>query len=285
MSVATAEKNGIDFKTILDNALEICGAHADDPFLLYCALCDCAGSDYALSPQVETFHYFNKTYRLVAEMKKNPDPKMIGVLLESCKGQPDAPVKQCLRWIHSLFVYFYRASNIPEEQTERILKSIEQDFFEPEQEGLVLAKPKKANKKAPRKAHNAVGNVTPAPQIAAPAPIRSVRVGGAQPSLKIIRASIPYIPDKAWVYVAKGSPIVHISAECPHICPSLKLTIYRATYERAKYKDFVRINNLKKNTSTYYYLSQNHCPPICPKCGEFTPILSYRTPKREYKQL
>jgi hypothetical protein len=77
------------------------------------------GNDYALSPQVEIFHYFNKTYRLLSEMRKNPEPKMIGLLLEKCKEQEDAPAKQCLRWIHSLFVYFYRASNVPEEQTEQ----------------------------------------------------------------------------------------------------------------------------------------------------------------------
>ena len=68
----------MDFITILANALKICGEHADDPFLLYCVLCDCVGNDYALSPQIEMFHKFNKTYRLVLEMKKNPEPKMIG---------------------------------------------------------------------------------------------------------------------------------------------------------------------------------------------------------------
>ena len=275
----------MDFRTILAMALKICGEHADDPFLLYCTLCDLVGNDFALSPQMEEFHKFNKTYRLVSEMKKNPEPKMIGLLLEKCKEQEDVPVKQCLRWIHSLFVYFYRASNVPEEQTEQVLKSIEQDFFEPEQEGLVLPKPKKARKKTPRKSHNNVNTIVPTPSISAATTIQSVSVGSAQPSLKIVHASIPYIPDKAWVYVAEGSPMVHVSADCPHIRPALNLTMYRATYERAKYKDFVRINNLQKNTSTYYYLSRNHCPPICPKCGEFTPILSYRNPKREYKQL
>ena len=148
-----------------------------------------------------------------------------------------------------------------------------------------MPKPKKARKKTPRKAHNSVNTAAHTPNITAPTTVQSVSVGCAQPSLKIIQAPTPFIPDKAWVYVAEGSPIVHVSPDCPHIRPALNLTMYRATYERAKYKDFVRINNLKKNTSTYYYLSRNHCPPICPKCGEFTPILSYRNPKREYKQL
>lgn len=275
----------MEFRTILANALKNCGEHVEDPFSLYCALCDCVGNDYALSSQMELFHHFNKTYRLVAEMKKNPEPKMIGLLLEKCKEQEDAPVKQCLQWIHSLFVYFYRASNVPEEQKEQVLKSIEQDFFEPEQEGLILPKPKKARKEVPRKAHNTVKKVTLASNITAPMTVHPGPVGIAQPPLKVVHALIPNIPDKAWVYVAENSPIIHVSADCPHIRPTLKLTLYKGTYERARYNDFVRINNITKHTWGNYYISKKHCPPICPKCGEFTPILSCHNPKREYKQL
>lgn len=101
----------MDFRTILANAIRTCGEHADDPFLLYCALCDLVGNDYALSPQVEIFHYFNKTYRLVAEMKQNPDPRKILALLEKCKQQPDTPVKLCLNWIHTLFIFYYRTNH------------------------------------------------------------------------------------------------------------------------------------------------------------------------------
>ena len=101
----------MDFRNVLVEALKICGEHADDPFLLYCSLCDLVGNDYALSPQVEVFHYFNKTYRLVAEMKKNPKPKMIGLLLEKCKEQPDAPEHLCLNWIHTLFICYYPISH------------------------------------------------------------------------------------------------------------------------------------------------------------------------------
>ena len=100
----------MDFRKVLTEALKICGEHADDPFLLYSVLCDCAGNDYTVSPQVEMFHRFNKTYGLVAEMKKNPDPRMIGLLLERCKEQPDAPDKLCLKWIHTLFEFYYRAN-------------------------------------------------------------------------------------------------------------------------------------------------------------------------------
>ena len=97
----------MDFRKVLTEALKICGEHADDPFLLYCTLCDCARNDYTVSPQVEMFHRFNKIYGLVAEMKKNP----IGTLLERCKEQPDAPVKLCLNWIHTLFIFYYRTNH------------------------------------------------------------------------------------------------------------------------------------------------------------------------------
>lgn len=100
----------MDFRNVLVEALKICGEHADDPFLLYCALCDKAGNNYALLPQVELFHHLNKTYRLVAEMKQDPDPRKILTLLEKCKEQPDAPDKLCLNWIHILFVFYYPAN-------------------------------------------------------------------------------------------------------------------------------------------------------------------------------
>lgn len=97
----------MDFRNVLVEALKICGEHADDPFLLYCSLCDLVGNDYALSPQVEVFHKFNKTYGLISEMKQDPDPRKILALLEKCKQQPDAPLKLCLNWIHTLFVFYY----------------------------------------------------------------------------------------------------------------------------------------------------------------------------------
>ena len=137
----------MDFRTILANALKICGEHADDPFLLYSALCDCARNDYTVSPQVEMFHRFNKIYGLVAEMKKNHEPRMIGTLLERCREQPDVP-KSCLKWIHTIFEFYYRAKHGEQKQTEQILQSLEADLFEPEFEGLNLPNPKPKQKKA-----------------------------------------------------------------------------------------------------------------------------------------
>ena len=32
-------------------------------------------------------------------------------LLEKCKQQPDAPVKLCLNWIHTLFIFYYRTNH------------------------------------------------------------------------------------------------------------------------------------------------------------------------------
>ena len=152
----------MDFITILANALKICGEHADDPFLLYCVLCDCVGNDYALSPQMEVFHYFNKTYRLVSEMRKNPEPRMIGTLLERCKEQPDAP-KSCLKWIHTIFEFYYRAKHGEQKDTEQILQSLEADLFEPEFEGLNLPNPNPKQKKAGAKCTPKVNTPNPAP--------------------------------------------------------------------------------------------------------------------------
>ena len=100
----------MDFRKALTKALNICGERADDPMLLYYALSDVIGNDLQLKSQLEVFHYFNKTFDLVKTMAQNPEPKTIGELLEKCKSQPDAPVKLCLKWIHTLFEFYYRAS-------------------------------------------------------------------------------------------------------------------------------------------------------------------------------
>ena len=279
----------MDFRTILANALKNCGEHADDPFLLYCALCDLVGNDYALSPQMEVFHYFNKTYRLVSEMRKNPEPRMIGTLLERCKEQPDAP-KSCLKWIHTIFEFYYRAKHGEQKDTEQILQSLEADLFEPELEGLDLPIPKPKQKKAgakrtpkantPNPASAKVATPpTPTPQNPSPTPFQPVN-----PPLPpgAVYRNLPY---NANVYLAEGSRIIHVSSECPCIRPALNQTLYKATYHRARYKDLYNINHLTKNTTTYERLSLNHTPPVCAKCGDFTPILFGKPSKIEYKQL
>ena len=101
----------MDFRNVLVEALKICGEHADDPFLLYCTICDIVGNNLVLAHQITAFNNFNRTYRLVFEMKQNPGPRMILTLLEKCKKQPDAPEKLCLKWIHTLFVFYYRANH------------------------------------------------------------------------------------------------------------------------------------------------------------------------------
>ena len=280
----------MDFRTILANALKNCGEHADDPFLLYCALCDCARNDYTASPQVEMFHRFNKIYGLVAEMKKNPEPRMIGTLLEKCKKQPDAPEKLCLKWIHTAFEFYYRAKHGEQKDTEQILQSLEADLFEPELEGLDLPKPKPKQKKAGAKRTPKANAPTPAPAKAAiqptptpqnPSPTPFQPVNPPLPPGAVYR-NLPY---NANVYLAEGSRIIHVSSECPCIRPALNQTLYKATYHRARYKDFYNINHLTKNTTTYEQLSLKHTPPVCAKCGDFTPILFEKPPKIQYKQL
>ena len=273
----------MDFREALVGALKICGERADDPILFENALCDTVGCDLLLQPQKERFLYFNKTFHLVSEMKRNPEPRMIGTLLEKCKEQPDAPEKLCLKWIHTIFEFYYRVKHGERKDTEQILESLEADLFEPEQEGLDLPKPKPKQKKmrAQRQQSKAVFVGVKQPRyIPTPPP-------SPKPTLPPLPPGAVYrsLPDSAYVYLADGSPIIHVSSECPCLRPSLNQTIHKATYQRARYKDYVRVNNLQIHTTNNYALSQNHMPPVCAKCGDFTPILSYRNPKRVYKQL
>ena len=146
----------MDFREALTRALKICGDRADDPILFENALSDMVGCDLLLQPQKECFLYFNKTFHLVSEMKRDPEPRMIGTLLKKCKEQPDAPVKLCLKWIHTLFEFYYRAKHTESEKTEQILRSVEKDYFEPEQEGLNLPKPKQKKMRAQKQQKKAV---------------------------------------------------------------------------------------------------------------------------------
>lgn len=216
----------------------------------------------------------------MSEMKRDPEPRMIGTLLKKCKEQPDAPVKLCLKWIHTLFEFYYRAKHTESEKTEQILRSVEKDYFEPEQEGLNLPKPKQKKMRAQKQQKKAV--------------FVGVKQPRYIPKLPAPKATLPpfpqgavyrSLPDNAYVYLAEGSPIIHVSSECPCLRPSLNQTLYKATYQRARYKDYVRVNNIQVHTTSNYALSQSHQPPVCAKCGDFTPILSYRNPKRVYKQL
>lgn len=54
----------MDFRTILANALKNCGEHADDPFLLYCALCDLVGNDYEAKKAAEEFYRLDAKYEI-----------------------------------------------------------------------------------------------------------------------------------------------------------------------------------------------------------------------------
>ena len=271
----------MDFRKALIKSLTLGGERAGEPTLLYNALCDTIGNNLQLKPQAETFHRLNQSCHIVEGMMRNPDPGMILTLLEGCKKQPNAPEKLCLKWIHTVFEMYYRANRDNPALTEQVLKSVEEDFLEPEQEGLALPTPKKnRQKQATWAAHS-----KPASAPSSPAGTPSSAQAPPQAGLRVLRAPQPSIPDRAWVYLAERSPTIHLSSECPHIRPSLCRTLYRATYERARYVDFVRANNLTKHTRAQFIASKNHCPPMCPKCGDFTPVLSEHNPKRTFKQL
>ena len=250
----------MDFRKALAKALGICGERAADPTLLYYALCDAIGNNLQLKPQVEAFHHFNQTCQIIETMAKDPDPRMILTLLEKCKKQPDAPEKLCLKWIHTVFEIYYCAKHRKEE-AEQVLKSLEQDFFEPEQEGLVLPKPKKTQPKNPPKKSLVAFRKAPAPQ---PMPFSN------QP-----------FPDDAYVYLLDKSPVLHISKQCPCLANPPGSMLYWSFYKTARFKDYLRINKIKSgmNTSADYNNSLSHVPPICPVCEKFIPQLPQVHPK------
>ena len=270
----------MDFRKVLAEALKICGEHADNPFLLYCTLCDCARNDYTASPQVEMFHRFNKIYDLVAEMKKNPEPRMIGTLLERCREQPDASEKLCLKWIHTIFEFYYRAKHGERKDTKQILKSVEEDFIEPEHEGIVLPRQKKPKQKAPRRQPS-----TPPITVQNQSNFLPVKRYISKTSLPLSNAIYKVLPDNACVYKSENERHLHLSTQCPCIRPALNLMLYKATYDRARYKDFVTLNGFTKNTTAYQQMSRSHIPPVCAICGDFTPILFHKPQKIIYKQL
>ena len=278
------------FKMALNSALTFCEGQSRDVQVLYGALRDVIRDDYSLKAQLEQFCSADRSLHMVEQLQKTPEPKMIGILMEKCKGQSVAPANLCLQWIHAIFEFYYRASH-SESLAEQVLKSVEADFPEPVQEGLVFPtrKKPKESKKAKKTSDASSGKASVVSPDSPPTPPAATKQNASSKTLPKAKKSAPvspvfYIPDTAYVYLAEGSPIVHVSADCPHIRPALGLTIYRATYQRAKYKDYVRVNNITKHISGNFYASEKHCPPICPRCGDFTPILSYRNPKRVYKQ-
>ena len=309
----------MDFKTILENALKACGEHADDPFLLYCAICDERGNDYALSSEAEAFHRFDKTYGLVREMKRNPEPKMIGQLLERCKEQDDAPIKQCLHWIHALFVYYYRNTNVPEDKADQVIKSLEADYFEPVQEGLKLPKPKQ--KKTPGKREQAAKTTVkatpaptnPPPQSPAPAKAanrqlpkvqaqpkpRAVKkpkklpsvitvvpaANGKAPYIKSLRPIEPnFIPISAY-NVLPDDTIVFKSGTAPHlhVCGKCANLRYAKEVYKGKYSKAREADFVRMYGYDEPKLAQHHIPPLCPRCADFIPENSGRFMK--YKRL
>ena len=270
----------MEFRKALTGALKICGEQASDPILMYCALCDMTGNDLQIKPHLEAFHHFNRNFHLVETMAQNPEPRTIGELLEKCKSQPDAPVKLCLKWIHTLFEFYYRASHGEKDATEQILKSIEEDFIEPEHEGIVLPRQKKPKQKAPRRQPS-----TPPITVQNQSNFLPVKRYISKTSRPLSNAIYKVLPDNTCVYKSENERHLHLSTQCPCIRPALNLMLYKATYDRARYKDFVTLNGFTKNTTAYQQMSRSHIPPVCAICGDFTPILFHKPQKIIYKQL
>lgn len=81
---------------------------------------------------------------------------------------------------------------------------------------------------------------------------------------------MPIPPDNAYVFYTNGSPTLHLSAECP--CLKDK-TIYRTTYDHARYIDFLRTRATLGHRYSYR-LSKSHKPKLCRRCGSFTPTFA-----------
>ena len=305
----------MDFRDAMLGALKICGKRAGDTHFFYSAMCDAVGNDLILKPQLEAFHHFNTKYHIVEAMSANPEPKTIGLLLEKCKEQPDAPVKLCLRWIHTLFEFYYQESHTKSEETERILRSVEKDYFEPEQEGIVLPKPKKERQKSPRKvpqkqvassqkqANPAKRQTNPPAKVAkSPAkPAKSPQnpkipqskivmasgMPGIAPHIKGLKPIAPFalpnakykeLDDMAIVYQSGATPHLHVSCQCPGL--QYATTIYKGKYSKARGKDFLRMYGFRDQK-----LAKHHIPPLCKTCGDFVPEIAGQVPKQTIKDL
>ena len=95
----------------------------------------------------------------------------------------------------------------------------------------------------------------------------------------------PRIPEDAYVYLSDSSLELHLTPACPKLSRAPDNSVLRATFDKARYKDYARIAGLNKNTTGYYYASKKHVPPICPICGNFIHTLQKGEKKLKFRQL
>ena len=81
---------------------------------------------------------------------------------------------------------------------------------------------------------------------------------------------MPIPPDNAYVFYTNDLPMLHLSSECP--CLKNK-TVYRTTYDHARYRDYLRTKPSLKHRYSYR-LSKAHKPKLCRRCGNFTPTFA-----------
>ena len=79
--------------------------------MLYNMLCDIARNDYELVGQIESFYYLDKSFHLVKNISMQPEPRIIGRLLADCESQSEISSKVCLRWIYTVFEFYYRLAH------------------------------------------------------------------------------------------------------------------------------------------------------------------------------
>ena len=269
----------MDFRAILIEALERCKEDSKEPQMLYNMLCDIARNDYELEGQIESFYYLDKNFHLVKNISMQPEPRIIGRLLADCESQSEISSKVCLRWIYTVFEFYYRLAHTRWNGVGKALNALETDLFEEEQEGLRLpnkGKEKSAdiNKKGgesapPSPASNPARSVK-AYQAKQSKPIMVEAVNGGAPLFKGLKAykkfAIPgavytSFPDDAVVYMGE-SPVLHTTNKCS----SLKNApvVYKGDYKSARKNDFFRVYQCYDN-----FLIEHHPTPCCSRCYDF----------------
>lgn len=81
---------------------------------------------------------------------------------------------------------------------------------------------------------------------------------------------MPIPPDNAYVYFGEDTSTLHLSGACP--CLKNK-TVYRTTYDHARYKNFLRTSPSLKHRYLCR-LSKTHNPKLCRRCGSFIPTFA-----------
>ena len=281
----------MNFKVALYRAIRICGESVSDPFSLHCALCDLIGNDHAALQQAEEIFALNQRLYLLDTLKRNTNAESVSALLKYCEAEDDLPRRRYLSYIRYLFEYYYQEQCGSKEDAKNILYAISTDFYREDPTGAVTPwevahaekeRERLLEKKAPS-SPDKMPSAPLAPQKKSPVPI-TVRASAASTSAvsapHIPNARYRLLPEDTCVYKAIGSPVLHISNQCPCLRPSLGLTIQKGVYSRARYVDYYRVHHVYDREG-----AETHVPPVCKTCGSFTPMPLAVYQKTKYRAI